>query len=31
LLLLLTPKNKTLEMFGTEDEHGGFKAFHLIL
>lgn len=24
-----TPKNKTLEMFGTEDEHGGFKAFHL--
>jgi len=24
-----TPKNKTLEMFGTEDGHGGFKAFHL--
>ena len=24
-----TPKNKTLEMFGTKDEYGGFKAFHL--
>lgn len=24
-----TPKNKTLEMFGTKDEHGGFEAFHL--
>jgi len=24
-----TPKNKTLEMFGTKDEHGGYKVFHL--
>jgi len=24
-----TPKNKTLEMFGTKDGHGGYKVFHL--
>lgn len=24
-----TPKNKTIEMFGTKDKHGGFKSFHL--